>query len=161
MLDIEFTIQSNKLWMLQCRVGKRNGIAAVRMASEMKNEGMIDTKEAVSRVTPDQLDELLHPILSPDAERAATLLAKGLPAGPGGATGRVVFTASDAVDWVSRGERVILATFQKFLLHLLISSLQVNFRSKSSIQLRKKDRLQSKQHTILNLHSRHRHYLFF
>ena len=108
MLDIEFTIQSNKLWMLQCRVGKRNGIAAVRMASEMKNEGMINTKEAVSRVTPDQLDELLHPILSPDAERAATLLAKGLPAGPGGATGRVVFTASDAVDWVSRGEKVIL-----------------------------------------------------
>ena len=108
MLDIEFTIQSGRLWMLQCRIGKRNGPAAVRMAAEMEQAGQISAAEAVMRVTPSQLDELLHPIVDPDAEKAATLLASGLPAGPGGATGRVVFTADDAVAWAARGEQVVL-----------------------------------------------------
>jgi pyruvate,orthophosphate dikinase len=108
MLDIEFTIQSGKLWMLQCRIGKRNGPAAIRMASEMVKEKMIDGKTAISRVTPSQLDELLHPIVDPNVEKNTTLLAKGLPAGPGGATGKVVFTAQAAVDWAAKGEKVVL-----------------------------------------------------
>ncbi|HIM33070.1 MAG TPA: pyruvate, phosphate dikinase, partial [Candidatus Poseidoniales archaeon] len=108
MLDIEFTIQSGRLWMLQCRIGKRNGPAAVRMAAEMEQSGQISAAEAVMRVAPSQLDELLHPIVDPEAEKAATLLASGLPAGPGGARGRVVFTADDAVEWAARGEQVVL-----------------------------------------------------
>jgi len=108
MLDIEFTIQSGKLWMLQCRIGKRNGPAAIRMASEMVNEKMIDEKTAVTRVTPSQMDELLHPIVDPDVEKITPLLVKGLPAGPGGATGKAVFTAQDAVDWAAKGEQVVL-----------------------------------------------------
>ena len=108
MLDIEFTIQSGKLWMLQCRIGKRNGPAAIRMASEMVHEKMIDEKTAITRVTPSQLDELLHPIVDPDVEAITPLLAKGLPAGPGGATGKAVFTAQAAVDWAEKGETVVL-----------------------------------------------------
>jgi pyruvate,orthophosphate dikinase len=108
MLDIEFTIQSGKLWMLQCRIGKRNGPAAIRMASEMVKEKMIDGITAISRVTPSQLDELLHPIVDPNVEKNTALLAKGLPAGPGGATGKVVFTAQAAVDWAAKGEKVVL-----------------------------------------------------
>ena len=107
MLDIEFTIQSGKLWMLQCRIGKRNGPAAIRMASEMVNEKMIDERTAVTRVSPSQLDELLHPIVDPDMEKVTPLLAKGLPAGPGGATGKAVFTAQDAVDCDEKGESVV------------------------------------------------------
>jgi len=108
MLDIEFTIQEAKLWMLQCRVGKRNGFAAVRIALDMFDEGLIDEKEAVLRVKPSQLDELLHPILDANAEKKAKVIAKGLPAGPGGAVGRIVFTSQDAVEWSKRGEKVIL-----------------------------------------------------
>jgi len=108
MLDIEFTIQSGKLWMLQCRIGKRNGPAAIRMASEMVKEKMIDGKTAIGRVSPSQLDELLHPIVDPNVEKSTPLLAKGLPAGPGGATGKVVFTAQAAVDWAAKGEEVVL-----------------------------------------------------
>ena len=108
MMDIEFTIQSGKLWMLQCRIGKRNGPAAIRMASEMVKENRIDGKTAVTRVTHSQLDELLHPIVDPDLEKTTELLAKGLPAGPGGATGKAVFTAQDAVDWAAKGETVVL-----------------------------------------------------
>jgi len=108
MMDIEFTIQSGKLWMLQCRIGKRNGPAAIRMASEMVKEKRIDENTAIGRVTPSQLDELLHPIVDPDVEKSTTLLAKGLPAGPGGATGKAVFTAQDAVDWAAKGEKVVL-----------------------------------------------------
>ncbi len=108
MLDIEFTIEKGKLWMLQCRVGKRNGPAAVRMAVEMYKEKLISAEEAVLRVSPSQLDELLHPIVDPMKEKEAKLLAKGLPAGPGGAVGRVVFTANDAVEWTKKGEKVIL-----------------------------------------------------
>lgn len=108
MLDIEFTIQEKKLYMLQCRVGKRNGTAAVRMALDMMKEGLIDEKTAVLRVNPSQLDELLHPLLDPKAEKSAVVLTKGLPAGPGGASGQIVFTANDAVNWAKEGKKVIL-----------------------------------------------------
>jgi len=108
MMDIEFTIQEGVLYMLQCRVGKRNGTAAVRMAVDMYNEKLIDKKEAVLRVKPEQLDELLHPILDPSSEKTAQILTRGLPAGPGGATGRIVFTSKDAVEWSRANEQVIL-----------------------------------------------------
>ena len=108
MQDIEFTIQEGKLWMLQTRVGKRNGSAAIKMAVDMKNEGMIDKKTAILRVRPEQLDELLHPMLDKESENNAPLLGKGLPAGPGGASGRAVFTADDAEQWNKKGEKVIL-----------------------------------------------------
>ena len=108
MQDIEFTIEKGKLYMLQCRVGKRNGIAAVRMAADMYKEGLIDIDTAVSRVAPSQLVELLLPMLDPKAERTNSVIAKGLPAGPGGATGRVVFSSNDAVEWARQGEKVIL-----------------------------------------------------
>lgn len=108
MLDIEFTIQEGTLYMLQCRVGKRNGAAAVKMAIDMLKEKLIDVPTAVLRVQPMQLDELLHPILDPKAEQKVSVLTKGLPAGPGGATGQVVFTATDAVEWANKGKKVIL-----------------------------------------------------
>jgi pyruvate, orthophosphate dikinase len=108
MLDIEFTIQDTKLYMLQCRVGKRNGPAAVKMALEMYKEKLITKEEAVSRVEPSQLDELLHPILDPKAEAKLKPMAKGLPAGPGGATGQIVFNSEKAVEWAKAGKAVIL-----------------------------------------------------
>ena len=108
MQDIEFTIQDGKLWMLQTRVGKRNGVAAIKMAVDMMNENMIDKNTALMRVNPDQLDELLHPTLDIESEQKATILTKGLPAGPGGAKGKVVFTADDAEAWKAKGEKVIL-----------------------------------------------------
>ena len=108
MQDIEFTIQDGKLWMLQCRVGKRTGLAALNMAMDMLQEGLIDEKTAVLRVAPSQLDELLHPILDANAEKKATVIARGLPAGPGGSVGRIVFTAEDAVEAAKRNEKVIL-----------------------------------------------------
>ena len=108
MLDLEFTIQEGKLWMLQCRVGKRNGPAAVKMAVDMFKERLIKKEEAVLRVTPSQLDELLHPIVDPAAEKETKPIVKGLPAGPGGATGQIVFTAADAVAWAKEGKKVIL-----------------------------------------------------
>ena len=108
MQDIEFTIEKGKLYMLQCRVGKRNGVAAVRMAAEMYKEKLIDAKSAVMRVAPNQLVELLLPMLDPKEEILTKPLAKGLPAGPGGALGRVVFTSQSAVEWAKRGEKVIL-----------------------------------------------------
>ncbi|MBL7223449.1 MAG: pyruvate, phosphate dikinase, partial [Candidatus Brocadiae bacterium] len=108
MQDLEFTIQEGKLWLLQTRVGKRTGPAAVRMAVEMQKSRLIGIETAISRVKPEQLDELLHPIVDPAAEKAATPFCKGLPAGPGGAFGKVVFTADDAVAWHAKGEKVIL-----------------------------------------------------
>jgi pyruvate,orthophosphate dikinase len=108
MQDIEFTIEKGKLYMLQCRVGKRNGVAAVRMATEMVKEKLIDAKTALMRVGPNQLVELLLPMLDPKAEVMAPVIAKGLPAGPGGAKGRVVFSSAEAVEWASKGEKVIL-----------------------------------------------------
>ena len=108
MQDLEFTIQDGKLFMLQTRVGKRNGVAAVRMAVEMCQEKLISQKEAINRVKPEQLDELLHPMLDPKAEKAAQKLAEGLPAGPGGGLGQIVFTADDADAWAKQGKKVVL-----------------------------------------------------
>ncbi len=108
MLDIEFTIQEGRLWMLQCRVGKRTGTAALNMAMDMLEEGLIDEKTAVTRLSPNQLDELLHPIVDPAAEKNVKPIAKGLPAGPGGACGQIVFSAADAVEWTKQGKTVIL-----------------------------------------------------
>ena len=108
MQDIEFTIQDGLLWMLQTRIGKRTGTAALNMAMDMLTDGMIDERTAVTRVKPEQLDELLHPIVDPAAEKAGELIAKGLPAGPGGAFGQIVFSADDAVEWVKAGKTVLL-----------------------------------------------------
>jgi len=108
MQDIEFTIQDGRLWMLQTRVGKRTGTAALNMAMDMLSEGMIDATAAVLRVKPEQLDELLHPIIDPAAEASAELIGKGLPAGPGGAFGQIVFSADDAVKWTRAGKTVLL-----------------------------------------------------
>jgi len=108
MQDIEFTIEEGRLWMLQTRVGKRTGQAAIRMAVEMAKQKLITRETALLRVKPDQLDELLHPSVDPEAERKAMEIAKGLPAGPGGAEGKIVFTADDAEAWAKRGEDVIL-----------------------------------------------------
>jgi pyruvate,orthophosphate dikinase len=108
MQDIEFTIQDGRLWMLQTRVGKRTGTAALNMAMDMLSEGLIDKQTAVLRVKPEQLDELLHPIVDPAAEASADLIAKGLPAGPGGAVGQIVFSADDAVKWAREGKTVLL-----------------------------------------------------
>jgi pyruvate,orthophosphate dikinase len=108
MQDIEFTIENGKLYMLQCRIAKRNGIAAVRIATEMVKEKLIDAETAISRVAPNQLVELLLPMIDATAEKAFPVIAKGLPAGPGGAKGRAVFTSEAAVEWASKGEQVIL-----------------------------------------------------
>ena len=108
MQDIEFTIQEGRLWILQTRTGKRNGVAALRMAMQDHKRGWINENERTLRVSPDQLDELLHPMLDPKEEIRHFAVAKGLPAGPGGAVGRVVFTADDAVSWNNRKEKVVL-----------------------------------------------------
>ena len=99
MLDIEFTIQDGKPYMLQCRVGKRTGVAALTMALDMLKEGLIDEKEVVMRLTPEQLDELLHPILDAADEKKHTVIAKGLPAGPGGAVGKIALTSEKAKEY--------------------------------------------------------------
>ncbi len=108
MQDIEFTIQEGKLWMLQCRIGKRTGLAALNMAMDMLEEGMINEKVAVTRVSPAQLDEILHPILDPASEKKATVVAHGLPASPGGAVGTIVFSNADAVKAAAEKRKVIL-----------------------------------------------------
>jgi pyruvate,orthophosphate dikinase len=108
MQDIEFTIEKGRLWMLQTRVGKRTGTAALNMAMDMLAEGLLTNQEAVLRVKPEQLDELLHPIVDPQVESSADLIAKGLPAGPGGASGQIVFSADDAVEWTRAGKQVLL-----------------------------------------------------
>jgi len=108
MQDIEFTIEQGTLYMLQCRIGKRNGTAAVKIAMDMFREKLIDSDTALSRVAPMQLVELLLPMVDPKAEAATKAIGKGLPAGPGAAKGRAVFTSEDAAAWASRGEKVIL-----------------------------------------------------
>ncbi|HOB25115.1 MAG TPA: pyruvate, phosphate dikinase, partial [Kaistella sp.] len=108
MQDIEFTIEKGKLFMLQCRVGKRNGVAAVKMAADMFREKLIDADTAVMRVGPNQLVELLLPMIDPAEEKRNKPIAKGLPAGPGGAVGKVVFSSEEAVKWGLKGEKVIL-----------------------------------------------------
>ena len=110
MQDMEFTIQQNKLWMLQTRTGKRTSQAALRMAVEMCDEGLIDKAEAVKRVDPAQLDQLLHPMIDPKAEKH--VLGKGLPASPGAASGQIVFTAEDAEQWAKDGKKVILTRIE-------------------------------------------------
>ena len=115
-MDIEFTIQQGTLFMLQCRVGKRTAFAAIKIAVDMVDEGLISDKEALRRIEPDQLNQLLRPIFDLK-EKAITvksgkLLAKGLNAGPGAATGRVVFNAQDAEEWAKRGEKVILTRIE-------------------------------------------------
>ncbi|MFH0975067.1 MAG: pyruvate, phosphate dikinase [Spirochaetota bacterium] len=110
MQDIEFTIQDKKLWMLQTRNGKRTAAAAVKIAVDMVNEKLITKRQAILRIQPDSLDQLLHPTFDPKAERK--VIAKGLPASPGAATGRVVFNADDAYVWSGRGERVILVRIE-------------------------------------------------
>jgi len=116
MQDVEFTIEDGKLWMLQTRTGKRTGFAAVRIAVDMVEERIIDKTEALQRIDPDQLNQLLRPIFDQkgkeQAQKAGRLLGKGLPAGPGAATGHVVFYAEDAVQWKNRGERVILCRIE-------------------------------------------------
>ena len=99
MLDIEFTIQEGRLYMLQCRVGKRTGVAALTMAFDMLKEGRIDENEVVMRISPAQLDELLHPILNADDEKKHKVIAKGLPAGPGGAVGVIALTSEKAKEY--------------------------------------------------------------
>ncbi|MFN5351607.1 MAG: pyruvate, phosphate dikinase [Alphaproteobacteria bacterium] len=106
MQDIEFTVQNKKLWMLQTRNGKRTAKSAVKVAIDMVNEGLISKKEAILRVEPSSLDQLLHPSLDKNAKKI--LLAKGLPASPGAVSGKVVFSAHDAQELASRGEDVIL-----------------------------------------------------
>ena len=108
MQDIEFTIQEGKLWMLQCRIGKRTGLAALQMAMDMLDEGMIDEKTAIMRVAPAQLDEVLHPILDPASEKKAKVVAQGLPASPGGAVGTIVFTSEAAMTAQKEGRKTIL-----------------------------------------------------
>jgi len=106
--DIEFTIEKGTLYMLQTRTGKRTAAAAVKIAVDMMREGLITEKQAVCRVEPKSLDQLLHPTFDPKSEKAARTIAKGLPASPGAATGRIVFTAHEAEEWNDLGERVIL-----------------------------------------------------
>ncbi len=116
MNDIEFTIQEGKLYMLQCRIGKRTAFAAIKIAVDMVEEKLIPEKEALNRIEPDQLNQLLRPVFDLNEKEAAVknnrLLAKGLNAGPGAATGRVVFNAPDAEEWFKRGEQVILTRIE-------------------------------------------------
>ena len=112
MQDIEFTIQDGKLYMLQTRTAKRTAAAAVRVAVDMVTEGIITKNEAIMRVTPDQINQLLHPQFDPNAEKTAILLTKGLPASPGAATGTVVFSAEAAEAAAKAGEKVILVRIE-------------------------------------------------
>lgn len=108
MQDMEFTVQEGKLWFLQTRNGKRTGAAMVKIAIDMLHQGMIDEKAALLRIDPNKLDELLHPIFDTAALKAAKVVAKGLAASPGAASGRIVFNADDAAEWAARKERVIM-----------------------------------------------------
>jgi pyruvate,orthophosphate dikinase len=108
MLDIEFTIQEGKLFLVQHRVGKRTATAALNIAMDMLQTNFIDEPTAILRVDPEQLGQLLYPILDPDAEEKATAIARGLPAGPGGAVGQIVFTSEAAVEWSKKGKKVVL-----------------------------------------------------
>jgi pyruvate, orthophosphate dikinase len=112
MQDLEFTIEDGRLWLLQTRNGKRTGAAMVRIAMEMLDQGYFDEKTAIMRVAPNRLDELLHPVFDLEALKNATVIAKGLPASPGAATGRIVFFADEAEEWAARGEEVILVRIE-------------------------------------------------
>src|SRR5512135_911172 len=110
--DFEFTIQDNTLYMLQTRNGKRTGLAAVQIAVDMCEEGLLTKNEALMKVEPQALDQLLHPIFDPKARTSVPVAAKGLPASPGAATGAVVFTADDAVAWAQKGKKVLLVRME-------------------------------------------------
>jgi len=110
MQDMEFTVQQGKLWMLQTRTGKRTAKAGLKIAVDMVAEGLIGEKEAIHRIDPAQLDQLLHPTLDPKAPR--DILGHGLPASPGAASGKVVFNSADAETWAARGEKVILVRIE-------------------------------------------------
>ncbi len=112
MQDLEFTIQEGRLWILQTRNGKRTGQAMVRIAVEMLDSGVIDEGEALLRIQPSKLDELLHPVFDPEAMNAAHEIARGLPASPGAASGQIVFFAEDTVEWAARGKKVILVRME-------------------------------------------------
>jgi len=112
MQDMEFTIQEGKMWMLQTRSGKRTGAAMVQIAIDMLKEGLIDEKTALLRVEPNKLDELLHPVFDKKAIKAGRVLAKGLPASPGAATGQIVFFADEATEWVAEGKKVVLVRIE-------------------------------------------------
>ncbi|MCI7758792.1 MAG: pyruvate, phosphate dikinase, partial [[Eubacterium] saphenum] len=112
MQDMEFTVENGKLYMLQCRNGKRTAQAALKIACDLVDEGMIDEKKAVSMIDPRNLDTLLHPQFDAKALKAATPVGKGLGASPGAACGKIVFTADDAVEWKSRGEKVVLVRLE-------------------------------------------------
>ena len=116
MMDVEFTIQQGKLWMLQCRVGKRTGFAAIKIAVDMVRENLIPKEEALMRIEPEQLNQLLRPIFDIKEKQAAVnnnrLMAKGLNAGPGAACGKVAFTATDAADMAAKGDKVILVRIE-------------------------------------------------
>ena len=112
MQDLEFTIQDGKLWLLQTRTGKRTGAAMVKIAVDMLKEGMIDEKETILRQEPNKLDELLHPVFDTESLEKAELLAKGLPASPGAASGQVVFFADEAENWKQDGKEVILVRIE-------------------------------------------------
>jgi len=108
MQDLEFTIQEGKLWLLQTRNGKRTGASMVKIAMDLVDEGMLDDKTALLRIEPNKLDELLHPVFDGDAINKARVLAKGLPASPGAASGQMVFFADEAEEWVDAGKQVVL-----------------------------------------------------
>jgi pyruvate,orthophosphate dikinase len=110
--DFEFTIQENKLYMLQTRNGKRTGVAAVHIAVDLVEEGILTPREALLKVEPQALDQLLHPVFDPAERARAEVAARGLPASPGAATGAVVFTAEDAVAWAGKGRRVVLVRME-------------------------------------------------
>ncbi|MCK4569671.1 MAG: pyruvate, phosphate dikinase, partial [Bacteroidales bacterium] len=112
MQDLEFTIQDGRLWLLQTRNGKRTGAAMVRIAMEMLDEGMLDEETALLRNEPNKLDELLHPVFDQDAIEKALIVAKGLPASPGAATGQIVYHADDAEEWAEKGKDVILVRIE-------------------------------------------------
>ena len=109
---MEFTIEEGKLYMLQTRSGKRTATAALKIACDLVDEGMVDEKKAVLMVDPKQLDALLHPQFDEKALKAAEPIGRGLAASPGAACGRVVFTAEDAVEWAKKGEKVILVRLE-------------------------------------------------
>ncbi|WP_455497471.1 pyruvate, phosphate dikinase [Coprobacter sp.] len=112
MQDLEFTIQDGKLWLLQTRNGKRTGAAMVKIAMDMLREGIIDEKTALKRMEPQKLDELLHPVFDKKAVKEAKVVAKGLPASPGAATGMIVFFADDAEEWAEKRKKVILVRIE-------------------------------------------------
>ena len=108
MQDIEFTVENSELWMLQTRTGKRTGMAAIQMAVDMVDAGMISKEEGILRINPEQINDLLHPMLNKKEEKSAKVIARGLPAGPGGSIGQIVFSADEAERQANDGKKVIL-----------------------------------------------------